>query len=350
MMRSSDLAVEYAGLAEWAMGAMRPDLSEREFDELALAIHRFQKRYNAPYANLCAKRPEPTTWSEIPAVPQSVFKTYRLSTFPPQVIAKTFRTSGTTGEGYGEHHFYKLDVYETSIVRGWDLLGLPAAPQIILAPAPTDAPQSSLSYMLWTLRARSPAGVQLFAVARRGAIETARIATQIQRWTAEGYPIAVLGTALAYLRFFELLGTTTYTLPPGSFAMETGGFKGSGRNVAKAELYEMFGRFLGLGPDVIHNEYGMTELSSQCYSRGLGRVHETPPWMRAVVIDPETGTEAALGGTGVLRLYDLANLTSVLAVDTQDLAVRRERRFELLGRDPTAIPRGCSRSADELVA
>jgi hypothetical protein len=52
----------------------------------------------------------------------------------------------------------------------------------------------------------------------------------------------------------------------------------------------------------------------------------------------------------MLRLFDLANLGSVLAIQTQDLAVRRGMGFELLGRDPHAIPRGCSRSADELLS
>ena len=74
-----------------------------------------------------------------------------------------------------------------------------------------------------------------------------------------------------------------------------------------------------------------------------------PPWLRAIVFDPETGGEVALGATGVLRIFDLANLGSVLAIETQDLAIRRERGFELLGRDPGAVPRGCSRRADELL-
>ena len=67
------------------------------------------------------------------------------------------------------------------------------------------------------------------------------------------------------------------------------------------------------------------------------------------MIDPETGLEAPEGGCGVLRLIDLANLGSVLAIETQDMAIRRGTGFELIGRDPTAIPRGCSRSADELL-
>ena len=118
LLRPNNISVEYAGLAEWAIEAMQPDLTEGAFERLALAIHSFQKRYNTPYANFCAKRPEASTWREIPAVPQSVFKTFRLSVFPPPQIVKTFRTSGTTGEGYGEHHFHSLALYETSVLRG----------------------------------------------------------------------------------------------------------------------------------------------------------------------------------------------------------------------------------------
>ena len=94
----------------------------------------------------------------------------------------------------------------------------------------------------------------------------------------------------------------------------------------------------------------MTELSTPFYTRGLGRPHAGPPWARALVIDPETGHPAAPGETGVVRLFDLANLGSVLAIQTQDLAVGREDgTFELLGRDPAALPRGCSRAADEML-
>jgi hypothetical protein len=71
--------------------------------------------------------------------------------------------------------------------------------------------------------------------------------------------------------------------------------------------------------------------------------------MRAIAVDPGTGLEVADGETGLLRIYDLANLGSVLAIQTRDLAVRRGGDFELLGRDPAALPRGCSRSADEML-
>ena len=152
----------------------------------------------------------------------------------------------------------------------------------------------------------------------------------------------LLGTALAFVHWLEAMETAT--LPAGSHVFETGGYKGSRRTLSKAALYEMFRQRLGLDPSAVINEYGMTELSSQCYTRGLGRPHVAPPWVRAIVIDPATGREVAEGETGVLRIYDLANAGSVLAIQTRDLAIRRGADFELLGRDPAALPRGCSRA------
>ena len=93
----------------------------------------------------------------------------------------------------------------------------------------------------------------------------------------------------------------------------------------------------------------MTELSSQAYATGLDKPHRTPPWLRARVIDPATGKEVAQDETGVLHLVDLANVHSCLAIATRDLAIRRGTRFQLIGRDPEALPRGCSRAADELL-
>ena len=112
----------------------------------------------------------------------------------------------------------------------------------------------------------------------------------------------------------------------------------------------MFRQHLGLGENEVWNEYGMTEISSQFYSRGISNPHRGAPWVRALVIDPESGRECAEGETGSLRILDLANVGSCCAVQTRDLAVRKGEAFELLGRDPAALPRGCSRLADEVLA
>ena len=61
-----------------------------------------------------------------------------------------------------------------------------------------------------------------------------------------------------------------------------------------------------------------------------------PPWARARIISPETGREAGEGETGMLRVLDLANVWSALAVQTEDLAARRGEGFELTGRAAAA--------------
>jgi len=131
--------------------------------------------------------------------------------------------------------------------------------------------------------------------------------------------------------------------------METGGYKGRTRALPQAELHRLLSERLGVAPDHIVCEFGMSELSSQAYDhvagtalRTGGRVFHFPPWARAVLVSPETGEPVADGETGLIRVLDLANVHSVMAIQTDDLGVRRGDGFELLGRAPLAQPRGCS--------
>ena len=72
------------------------------------------------------------------------------------------------------------------------------------------------------------------------------------------------------------------------------------------------------------------------------RLFYLPPWVRAQVISPETGREVSEGETGLIRVFDLANVFSVMAIQTEDLGVRRGDGFELIGRAVLAEARGCS--------
>lgn len=174
----------------------------------------------------------------------------------------------------------------------------------------------------------------------------------ITRAASFDLPVAFIGTALAFLHLFESI-ETPLSLPPGSWAMETGGYKGTKRHLKKQDLYQLFHEKLKLAPDSVINEYSMTELSSQFYSRGLNQAHSGPSWTRVRVIDPITNQESQAGQAGHLVIYDLANLHSAMAIRTQDIATRSEadlaqgnNSFTLLGRDPSALPRGCSRATD----
>ena len=72
-----------------------------------------------------------------------------------------------------------------------------------------------------------------------------------------------------------------------------------------------------------------------------------PPWTRVQIISPETGREVSEGETGLIRIFDLANVYSALAIQTEDLAIRRGTGFELVGRAEKAEQRGCSLMAVE---
>lgn len=304
-----------------------------DFGELALAIHAFQLRGNEPYRNFCTTLPAPRGWEEIPAVPLDAFRHVDLIAFPRELIRKTFRTSGTTGEGFGQHHFLSLDLYEVAALAGWRHATLPEGNVFALVASEQEAGHSSLSHMAGGLTNR-------FYLSQ-GKFEWERLSMDLQR---ELDPVLLFGTALAFLDLFEWLNEKKIELPPGSLAVETGGYKGTTRSVPKVELIAQFQERLGLPADSVWNEYGMTELSSQFYTKGLGRAHSGGHWVKARVLDPQTGVEVADGEMGVLRIFDLANLGSVLALQTRDLAIRRGVDFELIGRDPAALPRGCSRT------
>lgn len=309
-------------------------------DQVLPELHAVQFSWNAPYRAFCQALgvgERITHWREIPPLPQEAFKHADLRAFPPEQTIGTFHTSGTTGEGCGRHHFRTLAIYEASILAGWHHAELPKAPYLVLAPHPDEAPHSSLSHMLATLAPKEN------FIAWGGNIDLSRLCDLAT-------PVCLLGTALGFLRLFEVLSPKELKLPEGSSAMETGGYKGSGREISRPELYAMFEDKLGIPGDQIINEYGMTELSSQFYARGPQGLHQGPPWAKAVIADPTTLQEVPDGQPGIVLIYDAANTGSVCAIRTRDLAVRRGNAFELLGRDPSALPRGCSRAADEFFA
>jgi hypothetical protein len=166
---------------------------------------------------------------------------------------------------------------------------------------------------------------------------------------ATDVPVCLLGTSLAYLHWLDELGTKRFQLPEGSCLMDTGGFKGADRSVSAQDLRARYAETLGIAPAACVNEYGMTELCSQYYDRG-DFIKRGPPWLRARIVDPETLDAVAEGQTGIIQHFDLANLDSVCAVQTEDLAYARDDGFVLLGRAPGAAPRGCSIAMDILLA
>ena len=344
--------------------------SPAKFSTLALELFALQFRHNAAYQKICTARgatPDRVThWSQIPAVPTAAFKWLELTSLAPAARTAVFHSSGTTAQ-QASRHFHSaesLTVYEASLWPWFaanvleNFPGTSSPPDlIILTPPPAAVPHASLVHMFECVRKamRRPsaggADAKFFGqLAADGAwtldFPATLAALENAVETNRPQPLLLLGTAFSFVHLLDFLAEKNLTLrlPAGSRVMETGGYKNRSRVLPKAELHALITARLGVSPENILCEYGMSELSSQAYDarRQSARGFQFPPWVRVQIISPETGGEVNLGETGLLRVLDLANVFSVAAIQTEDLVVRRADGFELVGRAVLAEPRGCS--------
>ena len=242
---------------------------------------------------------EPKSLFEIPAVPVRLCKEVVFCTSDEGV---TFRTSGTTGER-GTHRMADTDAYDLAARLHFEAsVSDPPERALNLCPVALDSSLGHMMRMLYPTSSTSlPSG-----------------------------PVFVGTTAS---RSSEI---PKVELPPGSVVMVTGGFKGDAPE--ELQLRER------LGPHFRRiDEYGMTELSSQLWG-APGEGYRPPRWLVPYAVDPLSGERT--DGVGLLRFVDLANWSSLLAIETEDLGAVREGRVFLQGRLPKAEARGCSLAAE----
>lgn len=355
----------FAGELERRFAAgVRAPWSDADFDALARAAFRLQFEQIPAYRAFCERRgrtPRATfRWQDVPPVPATAFKHLDLvvgGRTPPEAV---FRTSGTTrgSEARGRHVVPRLSLYRRSLLPPFARHVLAARGKIrfvSLIPSPAERPDSSLSFMVGAAAEVLATGTH-WLVDATGELDDEALRRIARRAAHAREPVLLLGTALAFLNALERLDDAPLPrLAPGSRIMETGGFKGSGREVARTELYRRLAEATGVPAERIVSEYGMTELLSQLYepvlSEGPGAAgtHVPPPWLRVRALDPATLEEVKPGEEGLLCFFDLANLGSVCHVLTEDVGSVVEGRVRLEGRAPGAEPRGCSLAIDELM-
>ena len=370
--------MEASALVEGATPASttRPSPS---FEELATQLFSLQIAHNPSYAAFCRGRLKggqvPETWRQIPAMPTAGFKELELSCLPTAQRTHVFHSSGTT-QDRPSRHFHStesLQIYERSLLA-WSQPHLapdsraratePRPLILNLTPTAEAVPQSSLVHMLkvlaWHFAPESEHFLGQVDPQGGWSLNVESFLTPVQRNASPTRPVWVLGTAFNFVHLLDNLEAlrTRVDLPPGSRVMETGGYKGRSRRLEKEALHTWISEKLGVSRDHILCEYGMSELSSQAYDSVIpcpgtkaassSRRFRFPPWARALILSPETGLEVGDGEIGLIRIVDLANAFSVMAVQTEDLGRRRGDGFELLGRAEQAEPRGCSLQSTEL--
>ena len=132
------------------------ELTQGEFNDLALRLFDYQLRYNAPYARYCerlgvTRDAFPASWEAIPAIPAPAFKEATLATFDARDAALTFETSGTTDGRPGRHYLETPALYDAALLAGFDRFMLADDATLRYfncVPNPRESPHSSLGYMM----------------------------------------------------------------------------------------------------------------------------------------------------------------------------------------------------------
>ncbi len=344
-------------LIQSPLGAASDDL----FNDLALRIFRHQFEHNAAYRQFSVaqkKAPDGVgRWEEIPALPVMAFKMADVACRPVAQAAKLFHSSGTTQQGTSRHPLFDEEISRAAILAHVGRCLMPEGKRMqlaILTPAPEESPHSSLSHMMETVRHAFGDENSRYYI-ERGRLQAERLVYDLAEATR---PVCLLGTSFSFVHLIDFYARHGFPcrLPEGSRLMDTGGFKGQSREVAREWIYAQAETLWGIRPEMCVNEYGMTEMTSQFYDQIAGRtqssdaprIYLSPPQVRTRVLSLQTLTPAAAGEVGLLAHYDLANFETVAAILTDDLGHTVDGGIMLTGRAPGVERRGCSLGLEDL--
>ena len=311
--------------------------TEKQFEDLALQIFKFQFENNRVYRSFCDllyKHPSDIkTLQEIPFLPIQFFKTHPVLSSQEPVKA-TFTSSGTTGSITSKHLVSNLKIYEQSFTKGFQQFYGNIEDYVILALLPSylEREGSSLIYMVDAMIKKSNHPESGFYLNNLSELKSTLLKLE-----SEDKKILLIGVSFALL---DLVETYQFNLKH-TIIMETGGMKGRRKELIRDELHGQLKQ--GFGLETIHSEYGMTELLSQAYSKGHG-IFKTPSWMRILTRDIEDALSIMpKGNSGGINVIDLANINSCSFIATQDLGkVHENDSFEIIGRFDNSDIRGCN--------
>ncbi|MEJ1237783.1 acyl transferase [Chryseolinea sp. T2] len=310
-------------------------VNAHSFTDIALRIFRFQAQNNPVYksflGHLRTDISRIGTVEEIPFMPISFFKDYTIKTgdWIPEVV---FTSSGTTGNSASRHHVASLGFYLQNARRTFEYFFGPLTNYHFLALLPSylEREGSSLISMMDYFIRESHSHVSGFYL-----YDVEKLKRDLSEIN-DGRTIILWGVSFALLDFAE-----QHPMKLGAMLFETGGMKGRRKELTREELHQTLTRAFDV--EVVHSEYGMTELLSQAYTRG-GAKFIPPPWMRIIGRDlTDPLTKGLQNETVGINVVDLANLHSIAFIETQDLGkVFGDGTFEILGRTDNSDVRGCN--------
>ncbi len=320
------------------LAARVANLAGEDFEEVALAVFRYQAIANPIYAQyLKLLRSEPYSirqLADLPFLPIALFKHYDLQSGHWQA-ARIFKSSGTTGAQTSQHLLRSEAWYIELASRAFERLygDLSSWTVLALLPAYLERTGSSLVFMAEAFIRQSRSAASGFYLA-----DLAKLSEVLQEEMARGQQVLLLGVSFALL---DLAEQFPQPLSEQVVIMETGGMKGRRRELTRQELHTQLKEAFGLAH--IHSEYGMTELLSQAYAPKDG-IFLPAPAMRLLSRELSDPLQIRHDSqTGALNIIDLANLDTIAFIATDDLGrVYPDHSFEVLGRMDASDTRGCN--------
>ncbi|HSH67008.1 MAG TPA: acyl transferase, partial [Bacteroidia bacterium] len=249
---------------------------EVSFKEKALELFHYQANHNKVYAsylqNLRIHPDEVNELTRIPFIPIEFFKSHQLITGDEE-SREVFTSSGTTGMTQSKHYVTDVKLYEESYLRAFEQFYGNVEDYCILALLPSylERNGSSLIYMADDLIRRSNHPDSGFYLHNYD-----ELLVKLKQLENKNQQTILLGVTYSLLDIAELYVSGNYPPLQHTIIMETGGMKGKRKEMIREDLHHRLCSSFGVTS--IHSEYGMTELLSQAYSKGMGRF-KCPPWM-----------------------------------------------------------------------
>jgi phenylacetate-coenzyme A ligase PaaK-like adenylate-forming protein len=308
-----------------------------EFNALALQIFNFQYANNLIYKQWCdllkTNVLELDSIYKIPFLPIEFFKTESIISSPITNQTVTFTSSSTTSQTPASHFVNNINLYNDSFLRAFNLFYGNPNQYCFLALLPNYLQRkgSSLVYMCNELIKQSTHPFSGFFLD-----DIDDLIIKINQLKNSSQKVILIGVSYALMDLCEKI-----TLTENFTVIETGGMKGTRKELLKTELHNYLKN--GFKINSIHSEYGMTELLSQAYSLGDEKFL-SPPWLKFLIREVDNPLQLVnTNKTGGINVIDLANIYSCSFIATKDLGnIGENNKLQLMGRFDNSDVRGCN--------
>ncbi|MBN3581721.1 acyl transferase [Algoriphagus aestuarii] len=315
------------------------DLKSEEFESYALNLFRFQASVNGIYKKYVEARQvnvdEVSKLTEIPFLPIRFFKDFHVVSGHINDFPGYYSSSGTTGMITSKHYFWSEAWYlqHAKNLFEKEYGELTDYHVLALLPAYLERKGSSLVSMADHFIRESHSEHSGFYLYNQDEL------LEKLRYLAMGKrKVLLLGVTFALLDLAE----SGKPMPKMNnlIIMETGGMKGRRKEMIREEVHEILRKYFEV--EVIHSEYGMTEMMSQAYSKGNG-VYTLPSSLHVMLRDVNDPLSWSTRRQGGINVIDLGNFHSCAFIETQDLGrFDSKGGLEILGRFDNSEIRGCN--------